>query len=568
MQSSVGTLAEEDLWEALRLGSPVEMEASTASPRLEPARQRQRLDRAGAGRPAPRSLQVDLVAAEEAEPDARPEDTQLVLPSTQDGEDAAEPDARSEAESGSNDFRRVYNKFLTNYRRWVTSQISELHGRALARARARLLLNGKSFAEKEKLVRAFWNQRNRGDEDEMLRILAHWKDRASAEQEKGLWMSSKSAFLTYNGSWGLMTSLPVPENLKAGSPEELACIVEQCQTSAYLVEAWKSYQAHWEEVCLRDGWTEYAIAFEICTSTLKDQRLVRVHAHASIRRPVKQKIRSSKGYAWRGALPHVSSLVSAGRCRTSGDNQCMYYLQCPKWGQVFSKGNIEPFHTYLVNGEWVLNLVQAGKMHPQVARAEIIKTAKNLPRLLQNLDKYVSEMREQRLRDRIAQIELELQRSERPFKIFPEIERWKEEHAVARPRYRFLVLVGPSGLGKTQFAKSLVGKGRSLELNMASAPEPNLKDYDHEQHDLILFDECSAEKVLLQKKLFQAPLSAVSLGQSTTGCFAYDVWVHAKLLVVASNVWHHDVHELRKADADWLAANSLVLDVSEPLWQE
>ena len=103
---------------------------------------------------------------------------------------------------------------------------------------------------------------------------------------------------------------------------------------------------------------------------------------------------------------------------------------------------------------------------------------------------------------------------------------------------------------------------------MASAPEPNLKEYDHEQHDLILFDECSAQKVLLQKKLFQAPLSAVSLGQSTTGCFAYSVWVHAKLLVVASNVWHHDVHELRKADADWLAANSLVLDVREPLWQE
>ena len=215
-----------------------------------------------------------------------------------------------------------------------------------------------------------------------------------------------------------------------------------------------------------------------------------------------------------------------------------------------------------------MNLVQARKMDPQVARAEVIKTANNLPRLPQHLAKYVVELRQQRLHDRIEEIEREFAGSERPFKTFAEIERWKEEHATARPRYRFLVLVGPSGLGKTQFAKSLVRKGRSLELNMASAPEPNLKEYDHEQHDLILFDECSAQKVLLQKKLFQAPLSAVALGQSTTGCFAYSVWVHAKLLVVASNVWHHDVHELRKADADWLAANSLVLDVKEPLWQE
>ena len=101
---------------------------------------------------------------------------------------------------------------------------------------------------------------------------------------------------------------------------------------------------------------------------------------------------------------------------------------------------------------------------------------------------------------------------------------------------------------------------------MAAAPEPSMKEYDHERHDLTLFDECLAEKVLLQKKLFQAPLAPVTLGQSATGRFAYSVWVHAKLLVVASNVWHHDVHELRKADSDWLAANAVVLDVSEPLW--
>ena len=97
------------------------------------------------------------------------------------------------------------------------------------------------------------------------------------------------------------------------------------------------------------------------------------------------------------------------------------------------------------------------------------------------------------------------------------------------------------GWGKTQFAKALVPEGRSLDLNMASAPEPNLQEYDHEQHDWMLFDECSVQKVLLQKKLFQAPLSRVALGQSTTGCYAkLSSWrpmsgtVASKLLVVAS----------------------------------
>ena len=69
-------------------------------------------------------------------------------------------------------------------------------------------------------------------------------------------------------------------------------------------------------------------------------------------------------------------------------------------------------------------------------------------------------------------------------------------------------------------------------------------------------------------KLFQAPLAPVSLGQSTTGCFAYDVWVYAKLLVVASNVWQSELSMLRKADHDWLVVNSVLVDVQEPLWLE
>ena len=245
----------------------------------------------------------------------------------------------------------------------------------------------------------------------------------------------------------------------------------------------------------------------------------------------------------------------------------MYYLQCPKFGKIFSCGSVQPFHDYLVAGEWIFNLVQAGKMDLAAARSEIIKTAKNLPRLLSNLDKLEQVRKESKLREEISRIEAQLEVQAKPFKSIPAVDSWKAEHSMIKSRYRFLVLSGPSGLGKTQFAKSLVGKGRALELNMAAAPEPNMKEYDHEQHDLILFDECSAEKVLLQKKLFQAPLSSIALGQSTTGCFAYDVWVYRKLLVVASNLWLAELAMLRKADHDWLVVNSVVIDVQEPLWQ-
>ena len=103
---------------------------------------------------------------------------------------------------------------------------------------------------------------------------------------------------------------------------------------------------------------------------------------------------------------------------------------------------------------------------------------------------------------------------------------------------------------------------------MAAAPEPDLKAFDHETHDLILFDECPAKVILKQKKLFQAPAVKVALAASVTGCYSYAVWVHQKLLVVCSNVWHHELRTLPSEDRDWLVSNSLVYTAEQPLWCE
>ena len=168
----------------------------------------------------------------------------------------------------------------------------------------------------------------------------------------------------------------------------------------------------------------------------------------------------------------------------------------------------------------------------------------------------------------MSQVQRHLAAAAKPFVRIESVEQWKEDHKAIRPRYKFLVLVGPSGLGKTQYAKALVPSGRALELNMAAAPEPDLKAFDHETHDLILFDECPAKVILKQKKLFQAPAVKVALAASVTGCYSYTVWVHQKLLVVCSNVWHYELRSLPSEDRDWLQSNSLVYTAEKPLWCE
>ena len=66
----------------------------------------------------------------------------------------------------------------------------------------------------------------------------------------------------------------------------------------------------------------------------------------------------------------------------------MYYVQCPKKGSITFGGSVLPFQDYLVHGDWPLNLLQQGKMSLTACREEIVRSAKNLPRLLGNLERW------------------------------------------------------------------------------------------------------------------------------------------------------------------------------------
>ena len=96
--------------------------------------------------------------------------------------------------------------------------------------------------------------------------------------------------------------------------------------------------------------------------------------------------------------------------------------------------------------------------------------------------------------------------------------------------------------------------------------EPDLRGYDPTEIDLILLDEMPATGILKQKKLLQCPPALIQLGTSATNAFAYQVWVHQKLMIVSSNTWFEELLQLSEADREWLTANSVVIHVIAPLW--
>ena len=71
---------------------------------------------------------------------------------------------------------------------------------------------------------------------------------------------------------------------------------------------------------------------------------------------------------------------------------------------------------------------------------------------------------------------------------------------------------------------------------------------------------------LQQNKLFQCPNADVQLGCSTTNCHSYSVYVSGVAMIIASNDWSALVRDLPKEeDRDWLAMNSFVETITEPL---
>jgi hypothetical protein len=153
-------------------------------------------------------------------------------------------------------------------------------------------------------------------------------------------------------------------------------------------------------------------------------------------------------------------------------------------------------------------------------------------------------------------------------KMYPDVFKWLQifnDASNDRTRFPFLVLNGPSQMGKTRFACNLFGRLKTLVLSCQGILAPNLKAFRRHRHSCIVFDEASHDLVFRNKQVFQAGVDNVMLGQSNCNEHAYGVWLYGVPLVVSTNDWLVGATEDQEA---WLTANSIRIDVTEPMWLE
>lgn len=242
-----------------------------------------------------------------------------------------------------------------------------------------------------------------------------------------------------------------------------------------------------------------------------------------------------------------------------------------KKGQLYKSSNKEPHVDFQVKADWVLRLFSGGKISYEVARMHIVRQVVRARVLIGDLD-FVQEKweKEQEHKERM-QIMAKIAKKAKPFRVEEQVQAWSKQfdEGNLNDRYKFLVLVGPSEMGKTRFVQATCVKQmeEALILDCSDAVVPPLKgNFRRAIHKLVMFDEAHAEMIIRVKKLFQSSINPCTYGSSPTNAFVHTVWLHGVKLVVGTNVWDAELQSLKEEDRKWLQHNAFVIHVTKPLY--
>jgi hypothetical protein len=242
------------------------------------------------------------------------------------------------------------------------------------------------------------------------------------------------------------------------------------------------------------------------------------------------------------------------------------YLVVPKASTVWSECTAELFSDLPLTAMAVFSGLQSRKFTVATARSLLQRIPKGIDRHLAELERFeveqsaraVAEVRAWRARHSSA--------PRLAWRSYRVVQDWVQQYDSVLDRYRFLVIDGPSQMGKTQFVRGLCAPGELLEVDMSGDAPMCLRDYSATRHTTILFDEASPWSVIRSKELFQAGDSPVAVQTSATNCHAHAVYVAAKRMVIATNVWAQQLRKMDAEDVDWLEANSYYLRIESPMW--
>ena len=399
-----------------------------------------------------------------------------------------------------------------------------------------------------------------------------WKGEEDMMKVDKNWFRSCACMGTWNGSW-LKGNKEYEDFLsqhgfgeaQASQLRELPCVRAFAARFAKFLE----------ERIARLGFKFYSFVIEMSLHAKEEGRL---HLHAYWHSPQNQTesrvfAGTAHGWGFEGSMPILRTNTAKGRNVDRAINQGHYYCQCDKLGTVVSVTNYEKYVQYAVEQKWVMSLWQKRKLSHEKAKKEVIGARGHTKSYLQEI-RTIEELEEAaEIENEKRMIDLLIGGHLKPFRWLPEVALWKlqydREHEMGMwgrtNRFKFLVLTGPSSLGKTMFAKSLFGQESTLVVPSQKVTIPDLHDFKRRKHKAIVFDEIESPCVAANKQIFQANSDVAILGQSPTGDYIYKRLLYGTAMILCTNTWMENI-DRASSEEEWLLTNAIVVECTEKLW--
>ncbi|CAE7567937.1 unnamed protein product, partial [Symbiodinium sp. CCMP2592] len=392
--------------------------------------------------------------------------------------------------------------------KWVASYLAE-HGRGGQDARAAAKREFTSAANKRQMLSSMLES---GQVPPRLhaaatRLIMAWTSdtplRGPHEVEEDVMSSYRGSgtMFRYSGSWSRVDDAAMSAVLVAKGHNGISEVCSRLKCHPYVQGLWDEFSAFRQQLVSSTPITRWTAAMELHVeaSLAANPPIPLVHIHFMFDAIGKTiSFRNEPGLKFRNSQPYRSLS-----------------------GAILHATNAPPFKSYAVSPEWITSMWQGDKLSPES----------------------VQMTQQSNLQERQAAAQAALLRMHRPRVYLEPVEQeFLPQFQVDAFRRRFLVLDGPTKLGKT--TSSLAGPEHTLELNCASSMEPNLRDFNNDVHRAIVFDEASCAMVLRHKKLFQGGVQPLELASSNTNCYSYKGWVYGTMMIVTSNTWTAELHEL------------------------
>lgn len=225
-----------------------------------------------------------------------------------------------------------------------------------------------------------------------------------------------------------------------------------------------------------------------------------------------------------------------------------FYVQCKhKLGHLYEFSDFVANQDFTIKPEWIMSLWRKEKLANPIESLTHYKCI--TPRLEQEIECWNN--KQSNKHEKLSKRRKILDGKMMPFKEFAIVEEWKEQYNDILYRYKFLIIFGPSDLGKTLYAMSLFKNPYRHKQVI------DWSKYDDETHDCIIFDDIpNFYDWVIQNKITMQANDIITINTSTTMCYAKEIYLADKPMIALLNDPPPD-------NSEWIFANSVIFQLNE-----